>query len=211
MRLPGAPSKREGQERPIERGSAASPCSRMGFVLALWLRRDPVAAGGTRGLRCALVRGMWVDLRGVVHVHTRGSHDSPGTIAEVVAAARSAGVSWVAITEHTRPGELGPWGVIDGVTVIPGFELRSAGASLLAIGVTPCVKKQSCGVLRACRGGSQRMLSWTREEPPSSCRQSAITPTPVPPPRAVRRLAWRWPRRAPSASVARVRSTPSRD
>jgi hypothetical protein len=77
----------------------------------------------------------WLDLRGVVHVHTRGSHDSPGTIEEVVAAARSAGVSWVAITEHTRPGELGAWGVIDGVTVIPGFEMSSAGASLLAIGV----------------------------------------------------------------------------
>ena len=24
----------------------------------------------------------WLDLRGVVHVHTRGSHDSPGTIEE---------------------------------------------------------------------------------------------------------------------------------
>ena len=77
----------------------------------------------------------WLDLRGVVHVHTRASHDSPGTVAEVVAAARAQGVQWVALTEHTRPGVLGPHGVIDGVTVIPGFETRAAGASLLAIGV----------------------------------------------------------------------------
>jgi hypothetical protein len=77
----------------------------------------------------------WLDLRGVVHVHTQASHDSPGTIDELLEAARSAGLSWVAITEHTRPGVLGPHGEIDGVTVIPGFEVRAAGASLLAIGV----------------------------------------------------------------------------
>ncbi len=78
----------------------------------------------------------FLDLRGVAHVHTGGSHDSPGTVAEVVSAARSAGVRWVAITEHTRPGVIGPHGVIDGVTVIPGFEVRAAGASLLALGLT---------------------------------------------------------------------------
>jgi hypothetical protein len=78
----------------------------------------------------------WLDLRGVVHVHTRGSHDSPGTIPEVVAAARSAGVSWAAITEHTRPGILGAHGPIDGVQVMPGFEISTAGGSLLALGVT---------------------------------------------------------------------------
>jgi hypothetical protein len=77
----------------------------------------------------------WFDLRGAVHVHTQASHDSPGKIEELVAGARSAGLAWVAITEHTRPGRLGPHGEIDGVTVIPGFELRAAGASLLAIGV----------------------------------------------------------------------------
>jgi len=79
----------------------------------------------------------WLDLRGVVHVHTRGSHDSPGTIAEVVAAARSAGVAWVAITEHTDPGRLGPHGLIDGVRVLPGYEISTAGGSLLALGVIP--------------------------------------------------------------------------
>jgi hypothetical protein len=78
----------------------------------------------------------WLDLRGVVHVHTGASHDSPGTIEAVVAAARSAGVRWVALTEHTKPGRLGPYGVIDGITVIPGFELSAAGGSLLALGLT---------------------------------------------------------------------------
>lgn len=70
-----------------------------------------------------------------MHVHTRASHDSPGTIEAVVAAAREAGIRWVALSEHTRPGRLGPSGVIDGVTVIPGFELRAAGGSLLGLGL----------------------------------------------------------------------------
>jgi len=78
----------------------------------------------------------WRDLRGVVHVHTEASHDSPGKIEAVVAAARSAGVAWVALTEHTLPGRLGPYGAIDGITVIPGFELSAAGGSLLGLGLT---------------------------------------------------------------------------
>ena len=78
----------------------------------------------------------WLDLRGVVHVHTRGSHDSPGTVEEVVEAARSAGLEWVALTEHFEPGELPSWGRIRGVTILPGYELRAAGASLFAIGVS---------------------------------------------------------------------------
>jgi hypothetical protein len=77
-----------------------------------------------------------LDLRGVVHVHTEASHDSPGTIDAVVAAARSAGVAWVALSEHTRPGRLGPFGERGGVTVLPGFEASAAGGSLLALGVT---------------------------------------------------------------------------
>ena len=79
--------------------------------------------------------GDWLDLRGAVHVHTRASHDSPGTIEAVVAAARATGLAWIALSEHTRPGRQGPWGEIDGVTVLPGFEASAAGGSLLALGV----------------------------------------------------------------------------
>ena len=76
-----------------------------------------------------------VDLRGVVHVHTRDSHDSPGQIGDLVEAARSAGVSWVALTEHTRPGAPAARGRVRGVTLIPGYELRAFGGSVLALGV----------------------------------------------------------------------------
>jgi hypothetical protein len=76
-----------------------------------------------------------LDLRGVVHVHTSGSHDSPGTLAEVVAGARAAGVDWVALTEHSRPGVPSEPAEREGVLLIPGFELGAARGSLLALGL----------------------------------------------------------------------------
>jgi len=99
-------------------------CAAIPWPHAAW---SPAAERGSEG---------WLDLRGVLHVHTEASHDSPGQIGALVAAAHSAGVRWVALTEHLRPGRLGPHGEIDGVAVIPGFESSAAGGSLLAIGVS---------------------------------------------------------------------------
>jgi hypothetical protein len=44
-------------------------------------------------------------------------------------------VRWVAITEHTRPGNAPAGGDYDGVLVLPGYEANVAGGSLLALGV----------------------------------------------------------------------------
>jgi len=90
---------------------------------------------GTRPAGVADAGGGLLDLRGVVHVHTEGSHDSPGTCDEVLAGARATGVRWVAITEHTRPGIAPPGGDFDGVLVLPGYEIRALGGSLLALGI----------------------------------------------------------------------------
>lgn len=76
-----------------------------------------------------------LDLRGVVHVHTRASHDSPGTLEAVVGAARSAGLAWVALAEHARDGGPTVGGRRGGVTLVPGYEFGAEGASLLALGV----------------------------------------------------------------------------
>ena len=99
-------------------------CASIPWPHAAW---SPAAARGSEG---------WLDLRGVLHVHTEASHDSPGQIGAVVAAARSAGIRWVALTEHMSPGRLGPHGEIDGIAVIPGFEASALRGSLLAIGVS---------------------------------------------------------------------------
>src|SRR5262245_36425166 len=80
--------------------------------------------------------GAWYDLRGVIHVHTRASHDSKGEIGELVDAAHSAGLAFVALTEHPRRARFRPArGVVEGVILIPGWELGVTGASILALGI----------------------------------------------------------------------------
>lgn len=78
----------------------------------------------------------WLDLRGVVHVHTEDSHDSPAPLEHVIRAARDTGVHWVALGEHTNLKDRPPKeGRFEDVIVIPGFELRAFGGSLLALGL----------------------------------------------------------------------------
>ena len=83
-----------------------------------------------------------LDLRGAVHVHTSDSHDSPGRLEDLLSGAEAAGIAWIALTEHTAPGGpsksgqlLPPSGAGSGIVVIPGYELRGFGGSLLALGV----------------------------------------------------------------------------
>ena len=85
----------------------------------------------TEPLRLETPEG-WLDLRGVVHVHTQSSHDSLGTIEELIDGAKHAGVVWVALSEHTQPGGPAPSGTLEGILVIPGYELRAWNGSLLA-------------------------------------------------------------------------------
>jgi hypothetical protein len=76
------------------------------------------------------------DLRGVVHVHTRISADSRGTPGELIDAAHAAGLDWIALTEHTRSASRAPSrGVVEGIRLIPGYEMSAAGGSILALGV----------------------------------------------------------------------------
>jgi hypothetical protein len=78
----------------------------------------------------------WLDLRGAVHVHTRASHDSAGRIGELIDAAHAAGIAWIAFTEHTRNARHPPArGRVEGVTLIPGWEISAAGGSILALGI----------------------------------------------------------------------------
>jgi hypothetical protein len=95
----------------------------------------PWPSGFDRG-RAGLHVDERIDLRGVVHVHTRVSHDSKGDIGEIVDAAHDAGIAFVAFTEHPYRARLRPArGVVENVILIPGWEVRSAGASILALGV----------------------------------------------------------------------------
>ncbi|RME71857.1 MAG: hypothetical protein D6776_09620 [Planctomycetota bacterium] len=78
-------------------------------------------------------------MRGVLHCHSRWSHDSPGRPERIVAAARRVGLDFVALTDHARhrPGLVlaAARGWRDGVLLLAGVELRAAGASALGIDV----------------------------------------------------------------------------
>lgn len=65
------------------------------------------------------------DLVADLHVHTTAS-DGTLTLAEVPAAAREAGLDWVAVTDHDRihPGLDDPVVTRDGVGIVRGIELR---------------------------------------------------------------------------------------
>ncbi|HET7290897.1 MAG TPA: CehA/McbA family metallohydrolase [Vicinamibacteria bacterium] len=76
----------------------------------------------------------YVRVPGAVHVHTTLS-DGGGTPAEVAAAARAAGLGFVAITDHNTV-EAKPFeGVHDGVLTLVGTEISTTAGHVLALGV----------------------------------------------------------------------------
>ncbi|HTO69222.1 MAG TPA: hypothetical protein VMR31_05120 [Myxococcota bacterium] len=108
------------------------------FTASAWLAGCaalPFPSGSPYGAP-AEIPGGWLDLRGSVHVHTRVSHDSHGSIGEVIDGAHAAGLAFVAFSEHPLRAELRPArGAVEDVLLLPGWEVRSAGASILALGV----------------------------------------------------------------------------
>lgn len=78
--------------------------------------------------------------RGAVHVHTTLSGDARGTADEVVAAAASAGLDFVVISEHTlargATGRTKP-GWYGNVLVVVAEEVSTSAGHLLALGVPP--------------------------------------------------------------------------
>jgi hypothetical protein len=73
-------------------------------------------------------------IAGVVHVHTTRS-DGGGTPEEVVAAARAAGLGFVAITDHNNLDAKPVEGYREGVLVIVGSELSTTSGHILGLGI----------------------------------------------------------------------------
>lgn len=70
--------------------------------------------------------GLYREHRANLHVHSHWSHDSRGTVEEIVRAAKAVGTSVVLFTEHPADHydffEQGHRGIRDGVLLIPGAE-----------------------------------------------------------------------------------------
>jgi hypothetical protein len=73
----------------------------------------------------------WV--RGAFHVHTTRS-DGRGTVEEVAAAARAAGLHFVVLTDHNDFEPQEP-AFVDGVLMVPGVEMSTAHGHLVAFGL----------------------------------------------------------------------------
>ncbi len=85
------------------------------------------AVAELRSLRQEVTRpGPYRDFRANLHVHSAFSHDSRGTIAEIVAAAKAVGTRVLLFTEHPSDKydffKEGHQGTRDGVLLIPGAE-----------------------------------------------------------------------------------------
>ncbi len=83
-----------------------------------------------------------VPVRTAVHVHSKYSHDSDGSIRDIAKAARAAGVEVVFLTDHTNREifEDGPEGWVDGVFFVRGEEISKSG-SILAMGTHTSIDK----------------------------------------------------------------------
>ncbi len=98
-------------------------------ALGAWIVLGAVVRAGRAG-RVAPPRG---EVRGAYHVHTTRS-DGRGTLDEVVAAARAAGLQFVVVTDHNvlDPGEQ-RWR--DGVLVVEGTEASTPFGHVVALGI----------------------------------------------------------------------------
>lgn len=94
------------------------------FTLAASYAEYPVVASRADGPG-------WV--RGAFHVHTLRS-DGRGTVEEVAAAAKAAGLHFVVLTDHNDFTPREP-AFVDGVLMVPGVEISTAHGHLVAFGL----------------------------------------------------------------------------
>lgn len=105
-------------------------CLAAAFAWWAWLAlRGPLPVLGPS------IEDGYVRVPGAVHVHTTLS-DGGGTPAEVAAAARAAGLRFVAITDHNNVDAKPFEGYHDGVLVLVGTEISTTAGHLVALGVS---------------------------------------------------------------------------
>lgn len=90
------------------------------------------------------------DLKGVVHCHSYLSHDSKGTIEEIAAAAKTAQLDFLVMTDHQTDASIreGQRGILGDTLFLVGCEQRSPQGTILAFPLTSPLKRwQHAGLL----------------------------------------------------------------
>ena len=98
------------------------------YAPALWWR--PLALVGTP------FDDGWTHVSGAIHMHTTYS-DGSGPPEQLVAAARRAGLDFIAITDHNNFGAKGSEGYHDGVLTLVGAELSTRTGHIMGLGLEP--------------------------------------------------------------------------
>lgn len=90
-----------------------------------WQRQKDQIEGLQQTRRAIPAVGGYRDFAGVVHVHSLLSHDSKGTMDEIVEGAKRAGLAFVIMTDHHRPKvyQRGFEGWFEDVLIIRGSEI----------------------------------------------------------------------------------------
>ncbi|MBI2564935.1 hypothetical protein HYV79_03010 [Candidatus Woesearchaeota archaeon] len=74
------------------------------------------------------------EIVGVIHVHTKYSHDSLGTLEQIISAANDSKSDFVVITDHNSRGYSKAEGLDQGVLVVVGEELSVPEAHVIGLG-----------------------------------------------------------------------------
>jgi len=90
-----------------------------------WQHQRKVIEGLKQTRRPVQPVGGYHDFSGVIHVHSLLSHDSKGTVDEIVEAAKQNGLSFVITTDHNNPRihSQGFEGWYDNILILRGFEI----------------------------------------------------------------------------------------
>ena len=90
-----------------------------------WQRQRDQIEGLKQTRRPVHPIGGYLDFPGVIHVHSLLSHDSKGTVDEIVEAAKQNGLAFVITTDHNNPRihSQGFEGWYDNILILRGFEI----------------------------------------------------------------------------------------
>lgn len=94
-----------------------------------------------------------LDLKGVIHVHSRLSHDSHGDPDEILQAARQAGLQFLMTTDHNthRIFTEGLQGRFDDLQIIRGAEMIKDGQTILAVNLREFIDGHRMSIHEAVR------------------------------------------------------------
>ncbi|MEO6593865.1 MAG: hypothetical protein ABIP94_03835 [Planctomycetota bacterium] len=102
------------------------------------------------------------DWKGIVHNHSRLSHDSEGTIEQMVEASKAAHIDFIVMTDHQTDASIagGQRGMVGDTLFVVGAEVRSPQGTLICFPLTKPLRRFQHAALLAKEAAAQGGLSF---------------------------------------------------